>query len=257
MPQQPLSQKQLALVLRRAAELERRRKSESHDEHGLTERELGELVQEAGLSREDVDHALAELRAGGLATVEPKASLADKLVGPTEAVSERVLRGDAATIERRVADFFKSQLFEIRRDFGDRVQWGAAQGLEARVRRALDFKGRVTLPADAVVESIVTPVEGEGGKVIVRLTLKAEEIRRQDLRVMLAAALGGATVAAVGVAAAAGMPELLTVGAGAMMAGGGAAAVRGRYRRAVAGASETLDRFLDTLQHRDRRGTAP
>jgi hypothetical protein len=254
MPQQPLNQQQLALVLRRAAELERRRKDDSTDsEVGLSERELGELVKEAGLSKEDVDRALAELRSGVLPVAESKLTLADKLVGPIETSCERIVRGDAAAIERRVIDFMKSQLFEMKRDFGDRVQWGAGQGLESKLRRALDFKGKIALPADAVIESIVTPVAGEGGKVIVRLVLRAEEIRRQDLRVMLAAALGGVGVAALGVVAATGAPELLTVGAGAIMAGGGAVAARGRFRRAVAETSEVLERFLDTLQHRERR----
>ncbi len=256
MPQQ-LSQQQLATVLRRAAELERKRRDEATGgEGGLSEQELAELVKEVGLPQEDVNRALAELRTGVLPADAEPPSLADRLVGPPELICERVVRGELATIERRVADFLRGQLLEVRRDFGDRIQWGTAPGLLAKARRVLDFSGRVSLPPQATVESLVASVPGESGKVIVRLVLRTGELRAAGVRGVGMAALAGVGLALTGVAVLHGAGELVMIGGGAATAVGGSLAVRGRYRRTIAGAAQSLERFLDALQHRDRRASA-
>jgi hypothetical protein len=256
---QPLSQQQLSNVLRRAAELERKRRDEATGgEGGLSEQELAELVKEVGLPQEDVNRALAELRTGVLQADDKTApTLADRLVGREEVLCERVVRGDLATIERRVAEFLRSQLLEVRRDFGDRVVWGTSPGLLARARRALDFQGRISLPPRAQVESLVASVPGESGKVIVRLVLRAGELRRRKLQELGTMAVAGAGIAAAGIAVASGTTEILAIGGGVVAASAGWWSARAGYQRTLVGASEALERFLDGLQHRERRGSTP
>jgi hypothetical protein len=256
---QPLSQQQLSNVLRRAAQLERKRRDEATGgEGGLTEAELAELVKEVGLPQEDVNRALAELRTGVLQAEDATPpTLADRLVGREEVLCERVVRGELATIERRVAEFMRSQLLEVRRDHGDRMLWGPSPGLLARARRALDFQGRVSLPPRAQVESLVAQVPGESGKVIVRLVLRAGELRRRKLGELGTFALAGAGIATAGIAAASGTTELLAIGGGAVAAGAGWWSARAGYQKTLHGASEALERFLDGLQHRERRGSTP
>jgi hypothetical protein len=251
MPHQ-LSQQQLALVLRRAAELERKRREESSGNgHGLSEAELKELVDEVGIPSEDVNRALAELRTGILpASEEETGSMADRLVGPAELAVERVVRGDVGQVEQRVQEFLRAQLLEVRRDFGDRVQWRPAQGLQARIKRGLNFSGRIVLPSEAEIESLVAPVPGESGKVVVRLLLRVGELRSAGLRNMGLSLTAGVALAVTGFAAAHGLGELALLGGGAATALGGSLAARGSYQRTLQRTSEALAGFLDTLEHR-------
>jgi hypothetical protein len=246
-----LSSAQLALVLRRAAELERRRRAEAAPETGATvsEGELREIVDEVGLPQADVQRALGELRAGILPGTEDRASLLDRLVGPAELASERIVDGDVATIERRVSDFLRSQAFEVKRDFGDRVRWAPMPGLLAKARRVFDLAGRIALPDTCEVETLVMTVPGETGRVLVRLTVQASDLRRARATRMGAVVGAGALIAGTGIAAASGAPEAFTVLAGAGTAALGWMGIRGRYRRTVAGAAEALARFLDLLEH--------
>lgn len=246
-----LSAQQLALVLRRAAELERKRKGDDAPTPGsaLSEQELREIVAEVGLPAEDVERALAELRVGALAEGAASPSFLDRFVGPDVLVVERVVRGDVAETLRFVDEFMASQAHEVKRDLGDRKIWGPAPGLIAGARRLLDFAGKISIPRDVVVEAQVVPAPGEAGKVLVRLTLRTGEIRSRRVGRIVGALVTGAAIGVAGVLAASGAAELITIGAGAGVAGAGYAKVRSGYRRTVEGATLGLQRFLDRLEH--------
>lgn len=258
MPQGQLSQQQLAVVLRRAAELERRRKdaTSSPGEPGLTDGELQELVREVGLPQEDVARAVAELRAGVLARPEPKATLTDRLVGPAEVVRERLVRGDVATALARIHAFLSAQELQVRRNFGDRQLWGVAPGFLSKAKRVFfDLAGKIQLPDEVEIESSALAVGDD--EVVVRLTLRARELRREKISKIIGSLVVGAGIAVAGVAAAQGNAELITVAAGSGVALAGYASARRGYHRELAEASEALDRFLDGLEHGEPRRLPP
>jgi Flp pilus assembly protein TadB len=93
--------------------------------------------------------------------------------------------------------------------------------------------------------------------VIVRLVLLAGELRRRKLQVVATMAVAGAGIAAAGVAVASGTAEILAVGGGVAAASAGWWSARAGYQRTLVRASEALERFLDALQHRERRGSTP
>jgi hypothetical protein len=258
MPQGQLSQQQLAVVLRRAAELERRRKDATtgSGEPGLTDSELQELVREVGLPQEDVARAVAELRAGVLVKSEPAPTLTDRLVGPAEVARERVVRGDVVTIETRIGEYLRAQELQVKRDFGDRQLWAPTPGFLSKAKRVFfDVVGKQQLPDEIEVETSALAV-GDG-EVVVRMTVRARELRREKISRMIGSLVVGAGVAAAGIAAASGNAELITVAAGSGVAIAGYASARRGYHRELAEATLALDGFLDGLEHGERRRLPP
>src|SRR5690242_3953476 len=86
------------LVLRRAAELERR--APAGGDEGVSASEIEELAREVGLAPAAVEQALAELRAGTLAPARPPRGL-ERVLGPQTIVIERTVPGSVDEVARR------------------------------------------------------------------------------------------------------------------------------------------------------------
>jgi hypothetical protein len=237
-----LSPDKLRMVLRRAAELERRK--EETGEGG--ELDVREIADEVGLSRDAVERALAEVNAGVLERMPPRGGMLDTLLGPAQVVVERSIAGAPDVIRPRVEAFLQGQLLRMARRFGDRVVWRAEEHLWSRVRRALDFVGRYELPKQVGVESVVLADGDE--RSLVRFTVRLDQPRRRRAWAALGAAVAGVAIAAGGIAAAHGVAADAVFAAGGVgLAGGTWFAVRRRHADDVRAAEEGLERFLDEL----------
>ena len=130
---------EVALVLRRAAELEASLPASVGGElelyDGVDEASVLEAAEEAGFSTAAVSTALAELRAGAL----DAGALPSRLV-----VDQRVVPGDAVIVGRVVERLLDRERFAVRRRDGDRVVWvrGPHSWSDAlRLRRGPDLRG--------------------------------------------------------------------------------------------------------------------
>jgi hypothetical protein len=244
MADERLSRADVQLVLRRAAELERR--PEGSEE--LTPAELAELAHEVGLSPAAVEQALSELRAGALAEPAPPSTL-ERVLGRQAITVERVVPGSVAEVERRVDRLLQAELLRKKRDLGPRALWEPAPDLVSKLRRAL-FGGNVALPR--VRELASTVLDAGQGRSLVRFTVDVGALQR---KVVGGAVLG--TLAGVGAAltlSALGTPHALEWLAAAGLSGTGALASLRLYRGEVGNVATALEHLCDRLE-RDRPGS--
>lgn len=235
-----LTPSEVQLVLRRAAELERR---EPGDE-GLRPAELQELAREVGLSPQAVEQALAEQRAGALTVPEPPRAL-ERLLGPQQLLVERSVPGGSDDVQRRLERALRGQMLTRSRDFGARSLWVPSQGLLSKVRRAFDFAGELALAELKQLEASV--IDSGDGRCTVRLVVDVGALQR---RVVGGAALG----ATLGIGAAVALwalhgPVPLEWLAAAGFGGTGALSSLRLYRKQVTATATALERLLDALEH--------
>jgi hypothetical protein len=246
-----LSQEEIAVVLRRAAELDR-----TQDESDRLDTAAVEAAAvEAGLSRPAVCQALAELRVGA---IEPSPGAGQRvLLGPALLTVRRVVPGPLEAVKREMWAYLSAQLFEQRRDFGERTVWTRREGLLPSVRRSLDLNHRLTLNGVRSLQlALAEPPDG-AGRVLV--SVEADVGEQRLAHVWLAA--GGATVG-VGVVGGSLLIDLvatiasLPISAGLVV--GGHQLGRSYYRREVGKIETALAGLLDRLEHRPRSPiTAP
>ena len=237
-----LDEDQIALVIRRASELDGERPG---GQTGLDLVLLEEAAVEAGLSRESVRRAVAELRAGALGAPSPASvvTVSRCVPGPSEEVDDILRR------------FLHKEQFQLRRDFGARSTWTRRQDVPARVRISLD-KGihrRMLLRQADQVEIAVAEEPGGKGMVMVKLAVDVRPLRRAH-RVATGRGAGlGAGLGAVG-ALVLGMPETLLVLPAATASGAGVGHLVGssRYRATVDDLQTGLEGFLDGVERRRR-----
>jgi hypothetical protein len=237
---------QVQLVLRRAAELERR--PAGHED--LTASEVAELAREVGLAPATVQQALAELRAGALAQPTAPSPL-ERVLGRQSIVVERVVPGSAPEVERRVDRLLHAELLRKKRDLGARALWESSSDLLATLRRAL-FGRQLVLPRLRELESTVVDAGAE--RALVRFAVDVGALQR---RVAGGAALGTAAgIAAALVLSAMGTPHALEWLAAAGLSGTGALASLRLYRSQVAATATALEHLCDRLE-RDRSPPSP
>jgi hypothetical protein len=239
-----LTRRQLELVLRRAAELER---SAAPDDL-MTAQDAERIGVEAGLSRDAVRQALVELEAGELAATLPP-SLVDRVIGARAGVFERAVPGPPQDVRMRVERFMRQQLMQVKRNFGDRMVWTRARGWGPLMLRLLDFS-RGHFPAGVEVETRIAQAEADS-RVRIRVAVALGERRRDRALAAGIGLLSGSVLAASSWAMLGGhLPaELALTGVGALIATGSLAASRRAYGRDVAAVADTLERFLDSLEH--------
>ena len=246
-----LDEDQIALVIRRASELDGQSPS---GEPGLDLVLLEEAAVEAGLSRESVRRAVAELRAGTLTPAGDERRR--NRLGPTVVTVGRCVPGPPAAVDDILRRFLRHEQFQLRRDFGSSSSWIRRQDVPARVRVSLD-KGihrRLLLREAEQVEIAVVEEPGDRGMVMVKLAVDVRPLRRAHRL-----AVGRGT--GLGVAAGAlgtvlfGMPEALVVVPAAAASGAGAGHLIGsnRYRSTVEELETALEGFLDTVERRPAR----
>ena len=240
-----LSEEEVALVLRRAGELQSQR------QHGRgTELDVAAVVEvgrEVGLDAELVRRAAQEVRSGLLPLPQ---SGARRWLGPDTLTLARRVPGGVDAASQRVGDFLHAQWFEPARTprLGLGV-WRPRKGLLADLRRSVDLDGRLGLRGVRQVKVSVT--QDDEDEVLVRLDA--------DLRDYRLGLLGGlvATPAVVGaglgvvVTALTQDPEWLLAlgGGGGVTAGAGYVGARQAQRARRESVAEVLAGFLDALQH--------
>jgi len=247
-----LTEQEVALVLRRAAELDITCDAPGP---GLDRATLEESAVEAGLSRRSVQTALAELRLGVLgATVA--APRTQRIVGPPAVTVRRSVPGPEAQVKELVRAFLTRELFRVRRESGDQAWWARRDDLGAGVRRTVDktVGKRLALGAVRRMEVGVTAEPGAEGRVLLVLQADVSRIcRNRGAIVAVGGTAGTAMVAGSLLVGLLGDPvALLTlpVGAGAGAAGYGAGVTY--YRKRVDDIEVALQALLDDLERSPR-----
>lgn len=242
------SRRQVELILRRTAALERKR-DDASDEL-VSSDDLEKVAAELGMSREALRQAIAEAKVGILAPEEEK-TLVDRVFGGRFIEARRFVPGRPEAVAAAVERFLDNQGFELKRHRGDTTVWEPARSVWTRLRRAFG-SSEYKLPDDIEIEACVTACPGGPHPVLVRLRVDARNLRSPRV---LAGPLALVAGAAAGLAAAVFLPmpmELVPVVAGA--AGTlGTLGGRSSYRGASERLSTALERFLDFLEHEPAR----
>ncbi len=242
-----LSQEELALVVKRAAELHLAGTGQA--DAMLDEQAVLDVLQEAGVSKDAAGQALSEWRRGSLAhgvtltaptprsRMDPTAAVARRLPIPSERVSDVL---DAA-LSRHL--FMRGRRSEHNPLSGE---WVPRRGMLADLRRGLDFRGSLLLKDLNRIRVDVLPAGPDDSKVTLTADISSYRSR------LLSFLVGVPAVAALGLGIG-GLAEsslelgLIGTPLAALTAGGGyqgAAHLLGQQREKT---RETLDIFLDRL----------
>jgi len=240
MDEERLTPAEVQLVLRRAAELERRAPADE----ALSPAELAALASEVGLSPAAVEQALAEVRAGALREPRPPGPL-ERVLGASTIVVERTLTGSADEVQRRVERALKAQLLRKQRDFGARSIWEHAPGWLPSLRRALDWSR--TLPLGDARTIDVSIIAAGDGRATVRLAVDVGAMQRQVVAGASLGTIAGIAAALVLWAMQTPLPLEWLAAAGATAAGS-IASVR-NYRQKLTTTETALERLCDSLEH--------
>jgi hypothetical protein len=241
-----LSQDDLALVVKRAAELHVAGAGDAPDT-ALDENTAYEVLREAGLSEQAARQALAEWQHGSLSAhgvllpapdpktrLEPTASVARQLPIPPE----------------RMADVFdalvRRQYFTRGRRIGLGGDWLPRNGLWADVRRKLDFSGKLVLKDINRLRLEVRSASGGNS----RVTVTADVSTYRGWIVCGLVGVPAATALGLGLGGIAeGSIEMVLVGTplAALAAGGGYQGAGYLLERRRERVREALDIVLDRL----------
>lgn len=244
-----LDDEQIALVIRRASELDGRSPA---SQPGLDLELLEEAAVEAGLSRESVRRAVAELRAGALA-IDSGAPARRTSLGPPTLTVSRCVPGPFVTVDEIFRRFLAKEQFHLRRDFGTSSTWTRRQDVGARVRVQYDksIHRRLILRDAEQVELAVVEEPGDRGFVMVKLTVDVQSLRRAHRVALGKGAAAGAVVAGAALLVLNMPVEAVVVPA--LAAGGVTLGHRrgvSRYRDMVADVETALEGFLDSVERR-------
>lgn len=244
-----LDDEQIALVIRRASELDGQSPA---GQPGLDLEVLEEAAVEAGLSRESVRRAVAELRAGALA-IDTGAPVRRTALGPPSLTVSRCLPGPFAEVDGILRRFLAKEQFHLRRDFGTSSTWIRRQDVGARVRVQYDrsVHRRLLLRDAEQVELAVVEEPGDRGMVMVKLTVDVQSLRRAHRVAVGKGASAGAVVAGAALVVLSMPVEAVAVPA--VLAGGVALGHRrgvSHYRDMVADVETALEGFLDGVERR-------
>jgi hypothetical protein len=250
MDDERLTPGEVQLVLRRAAELERRAPADE----AMSPTEVAALAAEVGLSPAAVQQALGEVRAGAVAEPRTPGPL-ERVLGASSIVVERTVRGRPDEVRRRVERALRAQLLRKQRDFGARSIWEHAPGWLPSLRRALDWSGTLSLGEARTLEvSLVNAGDASERRSRVRFVVDAGALQR---KVVVGASLG----TAAGVAAALILWAMHTplplewLAAAGATAAGSIASVRS-YRRQLSSTATALEHLCDAIEH-ERAPSSP
>ncbi|MFP5319955.1 MAG: hypothetical protein ACLGI2_16895 [Acidimicrobiia bacterium] len=243
--QDGLSQDQIALVLRRAAELDRELGAGCPS--GLDDAAVEQAAVEAGISSPAVRRALAEWRAGVLAQAPGRSR--HRILGPPTLTVCRTLPGPVSVVEDQLHRFLRAELFDLRRDMGARTTWVRRRSLEATARRAVDRAVNHRLVLRDVNHVDLSIVEQDDDWVLVRVDVDVLALRHAQGTVAGSATFVGSGATAF-VAALNGLhPAVLVVGAaGAGVMGAGLWVGSSRYRKRAQELESGLGGVLDRIE---------
>ena len=241
-----LDDEQIALVIRRASELDGQSPA---GPPGLDLVLLEEAAVEAGLSRESVRRAVAELRAGALVDADATPARRRR-VGPETLTVARCVPGPLSQVDDILRRFLTMEQFHLRRDFGATSTWSRRQDMRARVKVQYDrsIHRRLMLRDVEQVEIAVVEEPGERGMVMVKLTVDVKTLLRAHRQ---AVGKGAAVGAAAGLGVLlTGVPEVaVVVPAAAGVAMGHRLGVS-RVRTTLEDLTTRIEGFLDGIERR-------
>jgi len=150
---------QMDRILQRAAELQA---GERDPGEALSKDELLQLGRDVGIPGKFLEQAVIEEQTRMPAQVLD--GFWDKAAGPAAVSAMRVIRGDAAQLERSLIDYMEEEeLLTIARQGTGRLQWEPLKGFNAAMRRSKAILGGGAKPfmlARAVgVNASLTPLE--------------------------------------------------------------------------------------------------
>jgi hypothetical protein len=213
---------------------------------------LEEAAVEAGLSRESVRRAVAELRAGALAAADA-APARRKGLGPATVTVSRCVPGPFSDVDGILRRFLAKEQFHLRRDFGTNYLWARRQDVRARVKVQYDrsIHRRLMLRDVEQVEMAVVEEPGDRGMVMVKLTVDVRSILHEHRQAVAKGAGVGLTVAALGTVVL-GMPEAAVVVPGATASGVAIGHRLGlkQVRTTVEDLTTRVEGFLDGVERR-------
>ena len=246
-----LSEDEVALVFRRAAELEAEAPGDRAEFDVAT---LERIAAEAGLSPAAVRQAIAELHTGRLVPAppegRPRRRLATAPAVPSTVVVERRISAPPDVVRHRLDSYLKLQMFRVCRRRGDLTIWEPSRSLAANVMRGIDLVDRIRLRRVDGLEVQVTPDGDHGRRAHVRIVLDVSRVHRNARSGTLAGGALGASGVVAGIAGlAVGLPELalvvpFTTGAATAAHFGS----RSTYAKHVKRAVDAIELVLDELE---------
>lgn len=238
-------------IIQRAAELQTHERDLSD---GLAPGEIVALGKEVGIPERYLQQAMLEERTRS----EPVTanSLMDKAIGVATINAQRVVRGDAATVERRLLRWISEhELLTIQRQTPDRITWEPQGGMSAAIRRssaAIGGHKPFMLSKASLVSAAVSQLEP--GYVHVQLTAEMHGARSAVAGGMAAmATIGGATAVILSVLSPLWWLPLVPI---APFLGAGYGIKRG-YPAAMERVRLGLERALDHLERADQQQLDP
>jgi hypothetical protein len=153
-----LSSSEVEMVLRRAAELSARRRTQSSNAASISPEVLVQVAAAAGIPEADVRRAIWDLASD--TTAEPD-TLGRKLYGPSRLRAVREVRLETSPTRDHLETLLRlEQGLKLRRKTEGSSLWDAGD-LVGVVRRALDFSGNRTLLKARSVELRVEDVDDD------------------------------------------------------------------------------------------------
>ncbi|HWA16335.1 MAG TPA: hypothetical protein VG817_07875 [Gemmatimonadales bacterium] len=184
-------------IIQRAAELQTHERDLSE---GLAPNEIVALGKEVGIPERFLQQALLEERT----RTEPVSAsgIMDRTIGIATITASRVVRGDAADIERRLLRWIaEHELLTVQRQTSERITWEPLGGMSAALRRssaAIGGHKPFMLSRAGMVSAAITSLEP--GYVHVALTAELQGARASIAGGMGAmGAIGAASVAVLAV----------------------------------------------------------
>jgi hypothetical protein len=233
-------------IIQRAAELQTGEREIGDD---LSPDEVVSLGKEVGIPERYLRQALLE---ESTRSVLPAGrALLDRVIGPAEAVAQRVVRGDAEAVEPTLLRWMhEEELLAVQRQLPGRITWEPLTGMQAALRRSSAILGGTRRPYMLSRARLVTAVLTGLEPGYSHVTLTA------DLRPARAAVLGGAAaIGSIGIAAALALtvmtPFWWVAVAPLPLFAGGAWGIAQIHRPRVERAQLGLERALDHLERGD------
>jgi hypothetical protein len=242
-----LTSDEVALVLRRAAEIEAETGDDLTDPTRYDPAAIEAAAGEVGLSPTAVRQAVAELRVGSLGGPAGGAvARRGRRRRPSDLVAEQRSVGRSPEAVLGSLDrLLRGHLFQPGRRTADRAVFRPRDDLVARLRRRLDFVGTIRLDGVSWVSAVATPADGG-----TLLRVEAELARSRSSVVAGSAAAGGGVATLMGLGGALFHEPALVISAlpaGTLIGAGGMRARGQRWEQKRAEIAETLAALLDRL----------
>lgn len=244
---QRIDREAIERIIHRASELQTGERDLSD---GLAPEEVVSLGKEVGIPERYLQQAMLEERV----RLEPisTSGLLDRTIGPGIVAAQRVVRGEASEVERRLLRWMgEHELVTIQRQTPERITWEPLGGMSAAIRRSsAAFGGNKTfmLSKANLVTAAVSPLESGFTHVALTAELRAARGSLAGGTVAVSA-LGAASVAVLAVLS----PLAWVPFIGVPLALGAGYGIIKQYGGIVERTRIGLERALDNLERADPR----